>query len=306
MNNFLKYYRAIWGFHNSYFIEYYAKSFLRPVVSNCREHRVFNLLKYRKCVVCGLEVEYENKDGKLVLLGTEIGNAFDVTPRVLDALKNADYILCEHEDSFEGFLNTFKFKPKGIIFGYSEFDNNENGNKKRIWLYEEILSGKDAVMIADQGMPFVMDPCDDIFKDAINYGVKTTIFPGPDAPVTALNISGLNAWDFTFIGFLPHQTKDKEDLLRLIKYDDKTNIFFDKDIYILETLKQLSEILGENKNIALCFNITRETENIIRGTVKEVIDWLLKNGYDQPREDAEWLVQLTVVVEGNNPKGPHI
>ena len=305
MNSFTNFYKFLWGFHNTVSAEGYANQIKQNRVDLCKEHRMFKMLKYRKCVVCGMKKYYEDKYGQLVLLGTEFGNAFDVSPRVIDALQNADYIICEHEDSFGFLLDTFQFQPKGKIIGYQHF-YNEEGKQNREWLYKEIISGKDAVMISDQGMPFIMDPGHDIFTDALDYGVKTTIFPGPDVPATALNISGLNTWDFTFLGSLPHQQRDKENIFKKIQDDNRTTVFFDLDPHIYQTLRILAYTLGEDKKIALCFNITRETENILRGTVKEVLDWLWNNGYDKERENAEWKVQLAVVVEGKNPQGPQI
>ena len=276
--------------------------------SSC-QHNLFDLLTYRKCIYCGFTIEYEKKEGKLALLGTEIGNAFDVTPRVLDALQTTDYILCEHADSFKLLQDTLRLQLKDntLIFDYDLLsDQTEEGIHNLNWLYDEMLSGKNVVMIADQGMPLIMDPCDYIVRGAIKKGIKVTCFPGPDAPVTAINLSGFTVWDFSFLGNLPKESEAKKQIFVNIKNEDRANVFFDKDIYILETLTQLSQILGEHRKIALCFNMTRTQENILRGSVSQIISWLLNNGYDQPRQDAEWLVQLTVVVEGANPRGPYI
>lgn len=308
MHSFSNYYNFLWGFHDINVARNYARIYLKEArLIPCEQHRMFSLLKYRRCTKCGLKVYHEDrKTGSLVLLGTEFGNVYDISFRVLDALENAEYILCEHKDSFGFLMEDLGFKPKGEIFEYWDFDTTTEGDKKKRWLFEQINLGKDAVMLSDQGMPFIMDPGHHIFKDALDYGIKTTIFPGPDVPATALNISGLNTWDFVFLGSLSHQSEDKINIFKNIINDNKTHIFFDIDPYIFETLKILSEVLGEDKKIALCFNITRETENIVRGTVKEVLDWMWNNGYDKEREDAEWLVQLAVVVEGKNPQGPQI
>jgi 16S rRNA (cytidine1402-2'-O)-methyltransferase len=268
------------------------------------------MLTYTKCIICGFTLRHEEqgrKQGRLVLLGTEIGNPFDITPRVLDAILTANYIVCEHADSFKKLCITLGITPKGVVCPYKDFsDKEDEGIENLQWLYDEIQSGLNAIMIADQGMPFIMDPSDYIVKGAIERNIPVSIFPGPDAPVTALNVSGLNAWDFTFIGSIPYDFQKRNTIFSELNTDNKTNIYFDRDHHLLNNLEHLCKIIGEYRKIAVCFNMTRNDENIVRGTIKKVISWLLENGYDKPRQDAEWSVQVTIVVEGNKPQGPHI
>ena len=276
----------------------------------CVKHDMYDMLTYTKCIICGFTLRHEEqgrKQGRLVLLGTEIGNPFDITPRVLDAILTANYIVCEHADSFEKLCTTLGITPKGVVCPYKDFsDKEDEGIENLQWLYDEIELGLNAVMIADQGMPLIMDPCDFIVKGAIERNIPVSIFPGPDAPVTALNVSGLNAWDFTFIGSMPHDTSKRQLIFNQMLNDNKTHIYFDLDNHLIENLTNLSDVIGEERKIAVCFNMTKNDQNIVRGTIKEVISWLLQNGYDKPRQDAEWLVQVTVVVEGNEPQRPHI
>lgn len=276
----------------------------------CAKHDMYDMLTYTKCIICGFTLRHEEqgrKQGRLVLLGTEIGNPFDITPRVLDAILTTNYIICEHKDSFEKLCNTLKIKPKGVVYPYKDFsDTEEEGIENLQWLYHEIELGLNAVMIADQGMPFIMDPCDWIFKGAIERNIPVSIFPGPDAPVTALNISGLNAWDFTFIGALPYDHSKREKIFKEMLNDNKTNIYFDKDNHLLSNLQDLQSNLGDDRKIAICFNMTRNDQNIVRGTIKEAMSWLLDNGYKRPREVPEWLLQVTVVVEGKEPQRANI
>ena len=276
----------------------------------CVKHDMYSMLTYTKCIICGFTLRHEEqgrKQGRLVLLGTEIGNPFDITPRVLDAILTANYIVCEHADSFKKLCITLGITPKGVVCPYKDFsDEEDEGIENLQWLYDEIQSGLNAIMIADQGMPFIMDPSDYIVKGAIERNIPVSIFPGPDAPVTALNVSGLSAWDFTFIGSMPYDFQKRNTIFSELNTDNKTNIYFDRDHHLLNNLEHLCKIIGEYRKIAVCFNMTRNDENIVRGTIKKVISWLLENGYDKPRQDAEWSVQVTIVVEGNKPQKPHI
>ena len=272
----------------------------------CVKHDMYEMLTYNKCIICGFTLTHE-KQGRLVLLGTEIGNPFDITPRVLDAILNANYIVCEHADSFEKLCITLGITPKGVVCPYKDFsDKEDEGIENLQWLYDEIELGLNAVMIADQGMPFIMDPCDFIVKGAIERNIPVSIFPGPDAPVTALNVSGLNAWDFIFIGSMPYDHSKRLPIFNQMLNDSKTHIYFDKDNHLLSNLQDLSSIIGEERKIAVCFNMTRNDQNIIRGTIKEVTSWLLQNGYNRNRQTPEWMLQMTIVVEGNNPQRAHI
>ena len=276
----------------------------------CVKHDMYDMLTYTKCIICGFTLRHEEqgrKQGRLVLLGNEIGNPFDITPRVLDAILTANYIICEHADSFEKLCITLGITPKGVVCPYKDFsDKEDEGIENLKWLYDEIELGLNAVMIADQGMPFIMDPCDFIVKGAIERNIPVSIFPGPDAPVTALNVSGLNAWDFTFIGSMPYDHSKRLPIFNQMLNDSKTHIYFDKDDHLLSNLQDLSSIIGEERNIAICFNMTRNDQNIIRGTIKEVTSWLLQNGYNRNRQTPEWMLQMTIVVEGNNPQRAHI
>jgi len=276
----------------------------------CVKHDMYDMLTYTKCIICGFTLRHEEqgrKQGRLVLLGTEIGNPFDITPRVLDAILTANYIVCEHADSFKKLCITLGITPKGVVCPYKDFsDKEDEGIENLQWLYDEIELGLNAVMIADQGMPLIMDPCDFIVKGAIERNIPVSIFPGPDAPVTALNVSGLNAWDFTFIGSMPHDTSKRQQIFHQMLNDNKTHIYFDLDNHLIENITNLSDVIGEERKIAVCFNMTKNDQNIVRGTIKEVISWLLQNGYNRPRQTPEWMLQMTIVVEGNNPQRAHI
>ena len=276
----------------------------------CVKHDMYDMLTYTKCIICGFTLRHEEqgrKQGRLVLLGTEIGNPFDITPRVLDAILTANYIVCEHADSFKKLCITLGITPKGVVCPYKDFsDKEDEGIENLQWLYDEIELGLNAVMIADQGMPLIMDPCDFIVKGAIERNIPVSIFPGPDAPVTALNVSGLNAWDFTFIGSMPHDTSKRQSILNQMLNDNKTHIYFDIDNHLIENLTELSDVIGEERKIAVCFNMTKNDQNIVRGTIEEVMSWLLQNGYNRPRQTPEWMLQMTIVVEGNNPQRAHI
>ena len=105
---------------------------------------------------------------------------------------------------------------------------------------------------------------------------------------------------------MPHDHSKRQLILNQMLNDSKTHIYFDKDNHILENLTEMSDFIGKERKIAVCFNMTRNDQNIVRGTIEEVIFWLLQNGYHRPRQTPEWMLQMTIVVEGNNPQRAHI
>lgn len=273
------------------------------------EHVMHDMLTYKQCIKCNFTVTFENSKGKLVMLGTQIGNPFDISPRVIDALKNTDFVICEHYDSFKMSLEDLNvtLKEDCSMFEFEYLDiETEEGLSNLDFIFDQINNGKNAVMIADQGMPLIMDPGHLIVKHAIKNNITITSFPGPDAPVNALHLSGLNPWDFIFLGSISSDYDRRLRKFGQMVNQDMTCIYFERDSVLVRNLTHLRNMIGPYRKIALCFNMTRENENIIRGTIDEVLEWLNNNGYESGRPDAEWILQLTVVVEGINPQLPWI
>ena len=165
---------------------------------------------------------------------------------------------------------------------WSKIFYSENPNVKFIGKNENLLVDKKIDIYYRHGeCPIQKSICEDL-----NIDYKE-IFPF---------IKTNNDYDF----------QKRNTIFSELNNDNKTNIYFDRDHHLLDNLTHLSKVIGEYRKIAVCFNMTRIDQHILRGTIKEVISWLLQNGYDKPRQDAEWLLQITVVVEGNEPHRPHI
>ena len=150
--------------------------------------------------------------GKLYLVATPIGNLEDITIRALNVLKNVDLIAAEDTRHTLGLLNHFEIN-KPLISYYKETEK-----KKSPILIEKLLNGTNIALVSDAGTPGISDPGEEIVKEAIKNNIDIIPIPGACAFVTALISSGMNTKEFSFMGFLSANKKERKDKLEEIKY----------------------------------------------------------------------------------------
>ncbi|MFC1483259.1 16S rRNA (cytidine(1402)-2'-O)-methyltransferase [Candidatus Margulisiibacteriota bacterium] len=194
----------------------------------------------------------------IYFIGFNIGNAQDVTDRAKEVIRSCDVIYCEDTRM------KLPFEGKRISF----FEHNE---EKRI---DEVLQlekeGKTIGIVTESGMPVISDPGYLLVRKLIEKNISFKVIPGVSAVTTALLYSGLPPMPFTFVGFLPRK---KSDIEKLINNLSSTVVFFESAQRIEGTLKILKEMIP-TKNIALCREMTKKYEEIVRGTVSEVLEKL--------------------------------
>jgi 16S rRNA (cytidine1402-2'-O)-methyltransferase len=221
--------------------------------------------------------------GKLYVCATPIGNIEDITLRVLNTLREVDVIAAEDTRHTLKLLNHFEIsKP---LISYHEHNKRTKGDH----LIKLLREGKNIALVSDAGMPGISDPGEDIIKEAIAEDIEVTVLPGASASLTALVLSGLSTEKFVFEGFLSREKKDKEKRLKELIYEQRTLIFYEAPHRIEDTLKRMLEILGD-RQIAVARELTKRYEEIIRGTISEVIGKVEEKG---PRGE------MVVVVEGS-------
>jgi 16S rRNA (cytidine1402-2'-O)-methyltransferase len=137
-------------------------------------------------------------------------------------------------------------------------------------LINKLLEGKNIALVSDAGTPVISDPGEEVVKQALKNDIKVTPVPGPCALITALIASGIDAKEFTFIGFLPLNKKNRNEKLEQITKQENTSILYEAPHKLMQTLEELEQILGERK-IVLARELTKIHEEYITGTVKEVI-----------------------------------
>lgn len=222
--------------------------------------------------------------GMLYLCATPIGNLGDMTPRVVETLRNADMIAAEDTRNSIKLLNHFGIKT--AMTSYHEYNKIE----KAEYLVEQMLQGKDVALITDAGTPAISDPGEVLVAMCHEAGIIVTSLPGPAACITALTLSGLPTRRFCFEAFLPSDKKEKAEILEELKEESRTIIIYEAPHRLKRTLEELYQTLG-NRRITLCRELTKKFETVIPTTMEEAL--LL---YDREEPRGEYVL----VIEGKS------
>lgn len=204
-------------------------------------------------------------NGILYIVATPIGNLDDITLRAIKTLEEADIIAAEDTRHTLKLLNHLGIS-KPLISYYKQ-----NEKVKTDILIEKLMMGKNIALVSDAGTPVISDPGEEVVKVAIENNIKVVPIPGPCALITALIASGMNAKGFSFIGFLPVNKKEKDEILREISEDTKTLIFYEAPHKLISTLNEMQNILGD-RTICLARELTKIHEEFLRGTISELLE----------------------------------
>jgi 16S rRNA (cytidine1402-2'-O)-methyltransferase len=209
--------------------------------------------------------------GKLLLVGTPIGNLSDLSPRAQEALKSADLILCEDTRHTRKLLTHF-----GISNDVQSFHQyNEDDKSERI--IDRIEAGDVIALVSDAGMPVVSDPGFRLVRLARERKLPVEPIPGPFAAVLALVASGIPPLPFTFFGFTPHRAGERKELYRRIKAGAQTAIVYESPERLLESLDDARSILGDVE-VTVAREMTKLHEEFASGSISEVLDQLRARG----------------------------
>ena len=203
--------------------------------------------------------------GTLYLCATPIGNLEDITFRVVETLKNVDLIAAEDTRNSIKLLNHFEIKTP--MTSYHEYNKIEKGHK----LVEKLLEGQNIALITDAGTPGISDPGEELVKMCYEAGITVTSLPGAAACITALTISGLSTRRFCFEAFLPTDKKERQAVLKELSEETRTMIVYEASHRLVKTLKELTEVLGEERKLTVCRELTKKHETAFVTTFGEAI-----------------------------------
>ncbi len=223
----------------------------------------------------------------IILAATPIGNIQDASPRLCEAIMQADIIAAEDTRKLLLLTNLLSIKTKAKIISCHEHNEIQRVEK----IIQEAQNGKKILVVSDAGMPTVSDPGLKIIQKASELGIKYTVIPGPSAPLTALVLSAMPTDKFIFEGFLPRKNGEMEKLLNTLKNETRTTIFFESPKRTKNTIQKMLEILGPDRKIAICRELTKIHEEVIRGTLKELAE-----------KKLEILGEVTLVLQGSAKK----
>lgn len=225
--------------------------------------------------------------GTLYLCATPIGNLGDMTPRVVETLREVDLIAAEDTRNSIKLLNHFDIHTP--MTSYHEFNKVEKARE----LVQKLLEGTNIALITDAGTPAISDPGEVLVQLCQEAGVPVTSLPGAAACITALTLSGLSTRRFCFEGFLPTEKADKKlrrEILSELSQESRTMILYEAPHHLVKTLQDLYEALGDRK-ITLCRELTKKHETILPTTLNAA---LVKYEAEEPRGE------YVLVLEGKS------
>lgn len=208
--------------------------------------------------------------GILYLVATPIGNLGDFSPRALETLQSVDFIAAEDTRVSIKLLNHFAIKKP--LVSYHEHNHISAGQA----ILARLLSGESCALVTDAGTPAISDPGEDLVKLCAEHNIPIQAIPGCCAAVNALAVSGLPTGRFVFEGFLTVNKKSRRERLEFLKQEERTLIFHEAPHKLRNTLEDFRNIFGPDRRIALCRELTKIHEEILRMTLGEAVDYYIE------------------------------
>jgi 16S rRNA (cytidine1402-2'-O)-methyltransferase len=214
----------------------------------------------------GLVADVNIPRGTVVLAATPIGNTGDASARLIALMEGADIVAAEDTRRLYALANRLGIRVPGRVVAYH--DHNERD--KADGLLDQVEQGATVLVVSDAGMPTINDPGLAIVRRAIERGLPVTCAPGPSAVLDALCLSGLPTDRFCYEGFLPRKHSERVQHLRALKSERRTIVFYETLHRIDESMADLLDVLGPNRKMALCRELTKDYEQIRRGAIAEI------------------------------------
>ena len=222
--------------------------------------------------------------GVLYLCATPIGNLSDMSPRVIETLKDADLIAAEDTRNSIKLLNHFDIDTP--MTSYHEFNKVDKAKT----LIGKLKEGQNIALITDAGTPAISDPGEVLVKMCQEENITVTSLPGPAALIVALTLSGLSTRRFCFEGFLPPEKKERRRILEELTNESRTIILYEAPHHLKGTLAELKEALGDRR-ITICRELTKKFESVMPTTIFKAVSY-----YDENEPRGEYVL----VIEGKS------
>ena len=223
--------------------------------------------------------------GQLILAATPLGNILDASPRLKETLEQADLIAAEDTRRAKRLFADLNLEIKAPVISLFE----ENEIEKIPDIIEKLKNGLKVVVISDAGTPAISDPGYRLVTKAIEENISITVIPGPSAVISALVLSGLPTDRFSFEGFIARKGIERTELLNNLNTQSRTMVIFESPRRTLQTLQDIQEIVGDDRKAAVVREISKTYEEVIRGSLKELVAWA---------NSKEVLGEITLVIAG--------
>ncbi|MCL1473029.1 16S rRNA (cytidine(1402)-2'-O)-methyltransferase [Argonema antarcticum] len=236
-------------------------------------------------------METDPQTGRLYLVGTPIGNLEDMTFRAVRILQTVDIIAAEDTRHTGKLLQHFQISTPQLSY-------HEHNSSQRIpELVDKLSQGKTLALVSDAGMPLISDPGSELVRACIEAGIPVVPVPGASAAITALSAAGLPTNRFVFEGFIPSKGSERKDLLEALQTESRTLILYESPHRLRQTLQDLADFLGCDRQIVLARELTKLYEEFWRGTIEEAI---LRYSQREPQGE------FTIVLAGAQLEKPHL
>jgi len=209
---------------------------------------------------------------KLYLVATPIGNLEDITLRALRVLKEVDLIACEDTRQTQKLLSHYGVEKRTVSY------HQHNEMTRAAELIVDVERGASIALVSDAGMPGISDPGFRLITLAIRHHVPVVPIPGASAFLAALVASGLPTDSFRFSGFLPPRHGKRRELLENILASPRTQVFYEAPHRLIETMEDVVEVLGLNRQVVIAREVTKIHEEFLRGRAGELLEKLKQRG----------------------------
>lgn len=224
----------------------------------------------------------------LILACLPIGDVRDASAHLIESIQNATYVAAEDSRKFARLCQELNIKHHAKVITF--FEGNES--EKIDELTSLLKSQKDVLVVTDAGAPGVSDPGYRLIRAAVESDVKIKVLPGPSAVVTALLLSGLPTDRFCFEGFPPRTQGARSKWFNDLAQEERTIIFFEAPHRIVESLKDAGDAFGLDRIGAVCREMSKHYEEVVRGELSQLIGWA---------ESKDILGEITIVISGFDP-----
>ncbi len=225
----------------------------------------------------------------IIIAATPLGNPEDASTRLRTLLAESDLVAAEDTRRVRRLATDLGVAISGRIVSYYEAVEQSRTRE----LISAAASGSTVLVVSDAGMPAVSDPGFRLVRAAAEAGIRVTALPGPSAAITALALSGLPSDRFCFEGFLPRRDGERARALAALAQETRTMVFFESPRRLPDTLAAMAAAFGEQREAAVCRELTKTYEEVVRGPLSTLVDTF----------DGDVRGEITVVV-GGRTTGP--
>ncbi len=225
----------------------------------------------------------------LILAAIPLGNPGDASFNLKSAIQSAKFIAAEDSRKFSRLCSDLEVTHSAKIISFFEGNEIERLDE----LVRIMESGSDLLVVTDAGMPGISDPGYRLVRAAVDKNIQIKVLPGPSAVTTALLLSGLPSDRFCFEGFAPRTSGARQSWFENLANEPRTIILFEAPHRLLECLEDAKKIFGPNRSAAICREMTKTYEEVIRGDLEQLHNWAAA---------SEILGEITLVIAGFDPR----